>query len=241
MARVSAFNIQRMQAKVLEVWTEAVNNVSWKLELPQPMPFQPGQFVMVVFDGVGSKAMSMASSPTRPHMELSAEMSESPYKKKWAEVKAGDAVTVVGPYGVFTLAEEEQKIGFIAGGIGITPFKSMMEYIADEKLPNDILLLYSNKAPELIACKRELDELCGQNTSFKTIYTITRPAESGQEWRGHTGRIDLHFIQQHAPDWKERLWYVCAGDAMVRDMCALLEGAGLPRSRVRREVFTGVH
>ncbi len=230
-----------MQARVAEVWVEAVDNVSWKLELPQPMPFKPGQFVMVALEGVGSKAMSMASSPTRSVMELLAEMSESAYKKKWAEVKPGDSVTIIGPYGVFTFDEAEKKIGFIAGGIGITPFKSMLEYVSDKKLETDVVLFYSNKTPELIAYKKELDELGSRRNNTKTIYTLTRPHESVQEWTGHTGRINLEFVEKHAPDWRERLWYVCAGDSMVKDLCAMLESAGLPRSRVKREVFTGVH
>lgn len=236
-----SLNIVRQKARVLEVWTEGTTNVSWKLELPQPMPFKPGQFVMVAFDGIGSKAMSMASSPTRPFMELLAEMSESAYKKRWAEVREGDFVTIVGPYGVFTLNESEQKIGFVAGGIGITPFKSMLEYVQDKKLETDVVLLYSNKTPELIACKKELDELAAANPRMRVVYTITRPDESTTQWSGLTGRINLEMIEQTVPDWRERLWYVCAGDAMVKDMCALLEGAGLEKKRVRREVFTGVH
>ncbi len=228
---------------MLEVWTEGVKNVSWKLELQQPLGFSPGQFVMVQFDGVGSKAMSMASSPSRPYVELSAELSESSYKKKWVEVKAGDSVNIVGPYGIFTFNEAEPKIAFIAGGIGITPFKSMMEYVADKKLPNDLLLLYSNRTPELIAYKKELDALGAQNANIKTVYTITRPQESpaGGEWRGPTGRIDAHFIEKHAPDYKERLWYLCAGDSMVAGMLALLESMGVDRKRIKREVFTGLH
>ncbi len=241
-----ALNILRMQAKATQVRIEGVENIHWRLQLPQPLEFKPGQFVMVAFDGVGAKAFSMASSPARavgvePFIDLLAEITLSAYKAKWKQVKDGDGVNIIGPYGAFTLDETAPKVGFIAGGVGITPFKSMVDHIADKKLPTDAVLLYSSKRPEFISYGSELEEACAANPNLKMVHTITRPQESPAPWAGNTGRIDLPFVEKHAPDWRERLWYVCAGPAMVAAMCEMLEGAGIEKKRVRREAFTGLH
>ena len=188
----------------------------------------------------------MASSPARaagidPYLDLLAELSPSAYKARWKEIKDGDLVSIIGPYGAFTLDEAAPKVGFIAGGVGITPFKSMMDYINDRQLPTDAVLLYSNKRPEFISYQKELEAACAANPRLKMVHTITRPQESTMEWQGHTGRIDLPFVEKHVPDYRERLWYVCAGPAMVAAMCEMLETSGIEKKRVRREAFTGLH
>jgi ferredoxin-NADP reductase len=239
-------NILRLQAKADQVRLEGVENIHWRLQLPQSLEFAPGQFVMVAFEGVGAKAFSIASSPLKavgpaPYIDLLAEMTASPYKAKWKEVKDGDGVNIIGPYGAFTLDPTAPKVGFIAGGVGITPFKSMMDHINDERLPTDAVLLYSNKLPEFIAYGRELEEACAANPNLKMVHTITRPQESTVPWDGNKGRIDLAFVEKHVPDFRQRLWYVCAGPTMVAAMCTMLEGAGIEKKRVRREAFTGLH
>ena len=85
--------IVKQMAVITEAWREGTEGMAWKLDLPQSLPFKPGQFVMVELEGT-AKAFSIASSPTRPGIELLAKEGESAFKKKWAEKKAGDCVSV---------------------------------------------------------------------------------------------------------------------------------------------------
>ncbi|MBI5176821.1 hypothetical protein HY995_01905 [Candidatus Micrarchaeota archaeon] len=245
-----AFVIPKFCTPVLEAYMEtpAVSVITVSLP-PEAAAFRPGQFFMVAFDdpagpvgnaAFGSKAFSVSCSPTRSPTVFAAEVSQSEYKKRWLALRPGDDVTMLGPYGAFTLRENEKKIAMIAGGIGVTPFLGYLQYIADRKLDIDAVLLYSNRTPETIAFRKELDALEKGNPNIRVVNTVTRPNESSQKWDGPTGRINRGMVEEFVPDYPQRLFHACAGGGMVRDMCALLEQMGLAKNRIRKEEFTGI-
>jgi ferredoxin-NADP reductase len=180
--------------------------------------------------------MSMASSPTRDWIEFGARVaSGSAWKRAFAALKPGDTVEIDGPYGHFVLDEERPAV-FVAGGIGITPLKGMMEYATDKTLPLEIVLLYSNRTPEEIAFRDEIDALAARNPRLRVVHTITRPAPG---WKGRVGRIDEALLREALAGLREPKLYVCGLPKMVDDMLGHFAALGVPASRVVAEGFHG--
>ena len=197
--------------------------------------FRPGQFVMLKV-GDRSEAFSICSSPTDiGYIDLTMKMTQSDYKKALDLAKEGKMFEIKGPYGVFILDESKDAI-MLSGGIGITPFRCMIRYATSKKLPMKIDLLYSNKTPEDIAFRDELDDMKKQNPNLTILNTITRPED--QEWKGATGRISAEMIKK-VQGWQKRIFYICGPTAMVDGMNTILSEFGTPKESVKFEKFGG--
>src|SRR5213083_3492730 len=118
-----------------------------------------------------ARPMSLATSPTRPHLEYAIRLSDSAYKRAFAALQPDDEVRVFGPIGDFVLHETRPAV-LLAGGIGITPLKGMAEYAADKALPIPIRLVHSNRSEDEIVYRLELDTLEKQNANFRIRYTF---------------------------------------------------------------------
>src|SRR5207245_10710148 len=103
-----------------------------------------------------ARPMSLATSPTRPHLEYAVRLSDSPYKRAFAGLQPGDETRVFGPIGDFVLHETRPAV-LLAGGIGITPLKGMAEYAAANTLPITIRLVYCHRREAELADRHELD------------------------------------------------------------------------------------
>src|SRR5439155_1146058 len=155
-----------------------------RIEKPKAFVFRPTQFTFLQLktdEGMDARPMSLASSPTRPHLEYAVRLSDSPYKRAFAALQPGDEVRVFGPIGDFVLHETRPAV-LLAGGVGITPLKGMAEYAADKALPIPVRLVYSNRSEDEILYRDELDSLAKQNPNFRVFYTLTRSSADG--WRG---------------------------------------------------------
>lgn len=128
----------------------------------------------------------------------------------------------------------------LAGGIGITPFRSMIRYAADMGLKQPILLFYSNRTAEEIVFREELERLSHTFKSLKVVITVTRPEESKAPWDGATGRIEGSTIKRETESLKDPLYYVCGPPLMVEGMTGILgQDAGVPQESIRQERFDG--
>ena len=172
---------------------------------PSGFDFLPVQFTFLTLMtpyGPDSRPMSLATSPTRPNLQYGVRLSDSPYKRAFASLKAGDDVVVQGPFGDFVLDEERPAL-LVAGGIGVTPLKGIAEYVADRKLKIPVRLLYSNRTEDEIVYRAELDELERRNPKFKVFHTLTGEKASS-EWVGSRGRISLDHLRKAAEGLFER-------------------------------------
>jgi len=185
--------------------------------------------------GLDTRPMSLATSPTRQHLEYAVRLSDSPYKRAFATLEPGDEVAVFGPIGNFVLDETGPAI-LIAGGIGITPFKGMAEYAADRALPVPIRLVYSSRSQDEIVYRDELAALEAQNPRFHVLHTVTGLAT---HWRGATGRIDLGLLREAAGDLADPVYYVSGTPSMVVGTLRLLRGEGAPADDIEVEAFRG--
>ncbi|MBG6135770.1 ferredoxin--NADP reductase [Longispora fulva] len=186
--------------------------------------------------GLDARPMSLATSPTRPHLEYAARTSDSPFKRAFVALRPGDEVGVFGPIGDFVLDETRPAV-LVAGGIGITPLKGMAEYAADLALPIPIRLIYSNRSEDEVAYRDELATLENHNHRFRVLHTLT--GAPGPGWPGTVGRIDDHLLQQAAFDLEEPVHYVSGTPGFVVSVWRLLRAAGIAAEDIRVEAFRG--
>jgi glycine betaine catabolism B len=214
---------------------------TWAIELekPEAFMFRPTQFTFLQLRteaGPDARRMSLATSPTRPHLEYAVRLSESPYKRAFAALGPGDSVGVFGPLGDFVLRETRPAV-LLAGGIGITPLKGMAEYGADRELPIRIRLVYSNRSEDEIPYRAELEALERQNPRFRVLHTLTQ--SPGDGWRGSLGRIDRDLVRQATGDLVDPVYYLSGTPSMVAGTWRLLRDLGVSEDDIEFEAFHG--
>lgn len=205
------------------------------------MDFQAGQYMEWVLphkrpDSRGnSRTFTIASSPTENEVHLGVKIysPSSSFKQALEAMKPGDKLIAGQLAGDFTLpADTSQKLVFIAGGIGITPFRSMLQYIADTKENRDITLFYSISSPDQIAYQDILAKAA-------LIVPILSSQQTPKSWNGETGLITKEMMVKHAPNYQESLFYISGPNAMVNSYRKLLANLGVPRHRIKTDHFSG--
>jgi len=212
---------------------------SVRFEQPPAFSYLPGQY-MFITTGTGTAALTkhltISSCPSDPYLEVTKGSTGHPFAEALRGLKAGDIVTIRGPFGDFTLQGEFGRVAFIAGGIGITPLWSMLRYATKMRLDTSIRLLYSVKTEPELLFRKEMAECSRVNPHLGIVTTLTEP---GPGWMGRTGRINADMIRQEIPDWRERVFFVSGPPVMVKALTAMLREMGLPENRIRSESFPG--
>lgn len=212
----------------------------------KPFSFSPGQYMEWTLaharaDGRGNRRyFTIASSPTEANLRLGIKFYEpsSSFKKALHELPPGGTILGGQLAGDFTLPRDKtKKLIFIAGGIGITPFRSMVKYMADKGEVRDAVLLYSNRTAEEIAYRDVFDEAAAR-IGMKTVYTVTDPGATLPPG-GRTGRIDRALIEREVPDWRDRLFYISGTHAMTTAFKKTLREMGVPRGNIKTDFFPG--
>jgi ferredoxin-NADP reductase len=168
---------------------------------------------------------------------LCTRLRDSAFKRSLAELPLGAEVEVEQPKGTFVLPEESSRpLVFVAGGIGITPFRSMLRYIEDEHLPYQVTLIYSSRDRESAAFLEELEGIERTNPNVRLILTIT----DDEEWPGERRRIDAAFLRDHLGDDLDEASYMVAGPpGMAKAVTAELEAASVDPDRIATDSFSG--
>jgi ferredoxin-NADP reductase len=213
--------------------------------LGREVDFKPGQYFWVTLldppyeDEKGPRRhITVVTSPNEHGvLGLCTRLRDSAFKRSLAELPTGAEVEVEEPKGSFLLPEEtDQRYAFIAGGIGITVFRCMLRYIAEEQLPHRVTLVYSNRDRESAAFLDELVELEQDRPNLQLVLTMTNdPA-----WEGESRRIGGELLRDHLGDDLQSLTYLLAGPpAMVDGVIATLQAAGVPEAQLRPARFSG--
>jgi ferredoxin-NADP reductase len=134
--------------------------------------------------------------------------------------------------------DHDQKIVFIAGGIGITPFRSMTKYLLDTQEARDITLLYSARTANDFAYKEVFDH-ASKEMDMKAVYVVTDSEADTSDKRYCYGHIDAALIQKEVPDCEQRLFYISGTQAMVVAMRQQLADIGVPRHLIKVDYFSG--
>jgi len=186
------------------------------------------------------RSFSLSSSPTEvDRISVTCKISDTPFKQALARLRPGDQAEVHGPLGLFLLDRDRPSV-FLAGGIGISPFRGMMRYAADSGDRHERRLLYSARVPEELVFRSEFDAMARELPQLRTEYTVTRPGESGTPWNGRVGRIDARWIQATAARLDRPKFYVAGLPPMVADTLSMLRGElSVPEEDIDYEVFRG--
>jgi len=213
--------------------------------LGREVDFRPGQYFWVTLldppydDEKGPRRhISVVTSPNdRGVLGLCTRLRDTAFKRSLAELAVGAEVEVEEPKGDFVLPEEtDLPYVFVAGGIGITVFRSMLLYIAEEGLPHRVTLVYSNRDRASTAFLDELTELERANENIRLVLTMT----DDPQWEGESRRIGPDLLADRLDGPLDGYRYLLAGPpAMVEGVTGQLLDAGIPEDRVRPERFTG--
>lgn len=213
------------------------------------LDYKAGQFAFFDIGGVHNDAkgpirhFTLASSPTEDFTLICTRIRDSPYKKRLASLDVGIKVKVRGPEGKFVLHEDYTKPAvFLSGGIGVTPFRSMIMYATDKQLPLRIVMFDSNRNEQNILFKTEFDECANRNKNLRIIYTITEEEQGvAGEWKGEKGKIDKAMLTRYMStnELDNSVFYICGPPAMLKAMQNMLRDFQIPDERIKTEEFTG--
>jgi len=214
----------------------------------QKLAFNPGQYVELTLahphtDSRGNRRyFTLASSPTEDVVHLGIRFYEQGSSFKRALYRIDGRVEIVGAQiaGDFTLPpNSQQKLVFIAGGIGITPFRSMLKYLLDKQERRDIVLLYANKTANEIVYKDVLSAAQAK-LGIKTFYTLTDTAAIPRNWPGLVGRISEQVILEAVPDYQERTFYLSGPPDMVKAYERVLKNMKVRNYQIKKDYFPGL-
>ena len=240
-----------MQLKILEKTKNVPEEtVSFKLERKDEagnyIKYKPGQFIKLDLDTKKDKkgperCLSLSSSPSENFLMFTTKMRDSLFKQKLDHISPGTNVSVKPPSGKFTFPNDKTKdVIFISGGIGVTPFRSMLKYSIDMNLPTNILMIDSNKSPQQILFKSEFDQWQKINKNLRIVYTLTGPIP--KNWYGETGRIDENMLRKYLSQGKidNSVFFVCGPPQMVKELKKVLEeDLNVKKENLIVENFTG--
>ncbi len=248
--------IQPRRLKSYRYVVESVDKIIagvWQIKLKpgaggQSLRYRPGQFAFFHFhrsgpDAPGEEhAWTIASSPSEPDGLMLAIKELGDFTRTIGITKPGDEVTVHGPFGRFShrLHKGNDELVFIAGGIGITPFRSMIRWLVDRAENRRVLLLYANKSAGEIPFFEELARYSNDSGGRVRVVHVLSRAEG--QWQGEKGRIDIALIKKYCKDdLQGKTFWICGPSAFTAGMIQMLREAGVAEAKIHNEAFCLLH
>jgi ferredoxin-NADP reductase len=215
----------------------AEGTMAFHFEKPAGFSFEAGQSAsFTLLDPPAEpnstrRTFSLAAAPLEPELMIATRMREgSHFKRALKALPLGAKVRLSGPLGNMTLHEDATRAGvFIAGGIGITPFRSMLLQAEHERLGHRLYLAYSNRRREHAAFLDELEALARRNERLRLLARMT-DAE---------GMLEEEALKRFVDDAPSPVYYLAGPPAMVEAMKAILGRSGVGADDVRSEEFFG--
>jgi ferredoxin-NADP reductase len=225
----------------------AEGTMAFHFEKPADFAFKPGQCADITLpeppetDAEGNaRAFSIASSPFENQLMFVTRMRDTAFKRSLKQVPLGAEMMITPAMGSLTLHKNSAKAAvFLAGGIGITPFLSILRQADHDRLPHQLHLFYSNRRPEDAPFLETLQSLEKSNPNFHLICTMTQMPKSGKTWAGETGHIDKEMLSRHLANLQGPIYYVAGPPAMVNGLREMLVNASIDEDDIRSEEFAG--
>jgi ferredoxin-NADP reductase len=234
----------------------ASGTMSFTFAKPPDWTFQAGQFVDISLidpattDAEGdTRGFSLSSAPSEDVITITTRLRDSAFKRNLQQMPLGTQVRVEGPFGVLTMEDESRSAVVLTGGIGITPFRSILVEAASRGgLRQRVVLIHSNRRPDDAPFLEELFQLAQADTNLSFVPTMTDADASG-DWSGERGPIDLALLRRHLQDVShaiyflegdgEPIYYLTGPPGLVRSLRVVLQEAGIDERDIRTEEFTG--
>lgn len=225
----------------------AEGTMAFHFEKPSGFEFKAGQFTNVALidppesDGEGDdRTFSLASAPSEADLIFATRMRDTAFKRVLKQAPIGTAARITGASGKMVLHDDAGRPAvFLAGGIGITPFRSLIVQAARDRAPHRLFLFYSNRRPEDAAFLEELQGLERANPNYRFIGTMTDMAKSKRPWAGETGYINKEMLAKHAGGLDGPIYYIVGPPTLVDAMRGMLTAAGVAGDDIRIEKFAG--
>jgi ferredoxin-NADP reductase/Na+-translocating ferredoxin:NAD+ oxidoreductase RnfD subunit len=225
----------------------AANTLEFVFAPGKKFAYEPGQYMEFTvphqqIDARGSRRyFTLASSPTEPDLRIGVKFYDkgSSFKRALMDVDASTLLSASQIAGNFTLPKDPtQKLVFIAGGIGVTPFRSMVKYLIDTSDHRAVTLLYSARTEADFAYK-ELFEQARQAIGLRVFYGVADANAEVGDTHGFAGYITAEIIQKAVPDYADAIFYVSGTHQMVTNMHDVLLGMGIHEKAIKSDFFPG--
>ena len=233
-----------MRGTVSETREVAKGTLLVLIEVDDYPDYRPGAYFWVELPDRGHadekglrRHISLVTSPTeRGVVGLATRLRDTAFKRTLAELEVGDEVEVEEPKGSFLLPEDTSvDYVFVAGGIGITVFRSMLRYVADTSEPYRITLVYSNRDRESTPFLDELSQLEARIPGLRVVLTMT----DDDGWAGETRRLDANVLAELAGGLEGRTFLIAGPPPMAEGVRDSLLAAGVSEERALADKFSG--
>lgn len=228
-----------MRVKLDHIEDVAANTKMFWFTPDQTVRYIAGQFVEVILphDQPDSRGIrrwfTLSSSPTEKQLAITTKFSPegSTFKKALLRSKPGERIMMSQPMGDFVLPKDKTlPLVFVAGGIGVTPVRSMLKWLADSGEKRNVRAIYAAHDNESVAFKELLER------AAKVTYVLQNPPKG---WRGESGRLDAAKLLALAPDTANQRYYMSGPEAMVEALYKGLRAAGIDERRLVGDYFPG--
>ncbi len=225
----------------------AADTYDFIFALDKKLKFSPGQYMEWTLDQTridsrgNRRYFTLASSPTEEEVRIGVKLYPQPssFKSALVALQPGQKIVAGQRAGDFVLPEDKkEKLVFVAGGIGITPYRSMLKYLIDTGDSRDVILLYSNRNERDIVYQDVLSQ-AQQKLGLKIILTLTDETQVSPTWQGETGRVNTAMILKYIPDFGERTFYLSGPNAMVNGYEAVLKELHVEDKKIKKDFFPG--
>jgi len=238
---------EKLMLKLKEIKTIAENTYEFVFSNDRPFTFKPGQYMEWTLahrdpDSRGNRRyFTVASSPTEPDVRLGVKFYPEPssFKNKMLYMAPNSIVVASQIAGDFVMPKDPKRpLVFIAGGIGVTPFRSMIKYLVDTKEHRQVTLFYSNKTERDVAYGDILDE-AEKEMGIKTVYVVTNPTEKPGQPSPYYKALDAGVIRAEVPNYRDCVFYISGPHGMVSAFQSMLKNMGIRGSNIKTDYFPG--
>ena len=232
------------QIKLLKKYEIADGTMAFEFGKPEGYEFVAGQATDWTLidpketDAEGnSRSFSLACAPSEPVLRFATRMRDTAFKRCMRAMPIGGEISIDDPWGDFVLnAGDPSQAVFLCGGIGVTPFYSMIKEATIKHDPRNLLMFFSNKTPQDAPFRGEINELDDMSASIQVIETMV---DADTSWTGERGFIDPPMLERQIRDLTKPTYYIAGPPQMVAAMNKMLLGAGVSSEHVKLDEFSG--
>jgi predicted ferric reductase len=227
--RNNPYEVVAVRQEAADIWSLDFKGKTFK--------YNPGQFMFIQLKRNGrlssAHPFTISSSPTRENLSITPKKLGD-FTATIRDTAVGDSAYIDGPYGVFSFVQHDYgEMVFIAGGIGITPFISMLRFMQDLNLDQKVTLFWVNRTEKQLCFRDELEELQQELPFFKVVLVMTDQAD----WQGEKGHLSAQMLSDSLDNLDNKGFFVCGPAAMSRAAITELRAAGVPQSSIHSELF----
>lgn len=199
--------------------------------------FVAGQYVNIIPPGVIShgKSYTISSDPSEKFVCLTIKR-KGKVSSAIMDLPLNSKIYFDGPYGYFYPEEKYDEIVMLAGGIGVTPFHSVIKDILAKKKKTNVTLFYSNQYIKDAAFFEELNEIAKKNPQITIVHCLTQGSSKHPAVQNYS-RTDNKMLKKQLVTLEGKGYYLCGSISFVKDMREVLIGAGVPEADIYTEAF----